>query len=89
MLDILEVSKLILNACMLRKSSSAPLHFTRSDYREMDPEGDRNFITIRQENGRVIRGDVPLGYYGDAEKEYVKRNEDYIREKEEGSDCRG
>jgi len=88
-LDILEVSKLILNACMLRKSSSAPLHFTRSDYREKDPEGDCNFITIRQENGRVIRGDVPLGYYGDVEKEYVKRNEDYIREKEKGSDCRG
>ena len=79
-MDILEVSKLILNACLLRESSSAPLCFERSDYPEKDPERDRCFITIRQEEGRVIRGTVPHGYYGDVEEEYEKRNQDYIRE---------
>lgn len=79
-MDILEVSKLILNACLLRESSSAPLCFERSDYPEKDPERDRCFITIRQEEGRVIRGTVPHGYYGDVEEEYEKRNQDYIRD---------
>lgn len=79
-LDILEVSKLILNACLLRKSSSGPLCFERSDYPEMDPERDRHFITIRQENGEIIKGVVPHGYFGDLEKEYEKRNQDYMQE---------
>lgn len=82
-LDILTVSRLILNACLLRKSSSGPLHFTRSDYPETDPPADRHFITIRQENGKVIRGDVPLHYYGDVEQEYLARNADYVQGRKE------
>ncbi len=79
-LDILEVSKLILNACLLRESSSRPLCFERSDFPEMDPKEDQCFITIRQENGQVVGGRVPHGYYGDVEEEYEKRNQDYIAE---------
>jgi succinate dehydrogenase/fumarate reductase flavoprotein subunit len=75
--DILEVSKLILNACLLRESSSKPLCFERSDFPEMDPVSDRHFITIRQENGRIIKGTVPHNYYGDLKKEYEKHNKDY------------
>lgn len=78
-MDILEVSKLILNACLLRQSSSEPLCFERSDYPERDPESDRCFITIRQENGQIIRGTVPHHYFGDVEEEYEKRNQDYIK----------
>lgn len=77
-MDILEVSKLILNACLLRESSSEPLFFERSDFPEMDPDKDRHFITIRQENGKIIKGIVDHGYYGDVESEYEKRNQDYI-----------
>lgn len=80
-LDILEVSTLILNACLLRKSSSAPLCFERSDYPEMDPAEDKKFITIRQENGKIIRGEVQHRYFGDIEEEYIKRNGDYIDER--------
>ena len=40
-LDILTVAKMVLYASLARKSSSAPLCFTRSDYPEMDPEKDR------------------------------------------------
>jgi succinate dehydrogenase/fumarate reductase flavoprotein subunit len=77
-MDILEVSKLIINACLLRESSSEPLCFERSDFPEMDPDRDNHFITIKQENGKVIKGIVPHDYYGNVEIEYEKRNQDYI-----------
>ena len=77
-LDILDVAEMILNACLLRKSSSKQLCFERSDYPEMDPPEDHHFITIRQENGKIIRGDIPGDYFGDLETEYEKRNQDYI-----------
>ena len=79
--DILEVARLILNACLLRESSSAPLCFLRSDFPEMDPAKDDHFITIRlDENGKVVKGEIPKGYFGDLETEYEKRNQDYIRD---------
>ncbi len=77
-LDILEVSKMVLNACLMRKSSSKPLCFERSDYPEMDPEEDKKYITIRLEDGKPVRGEVPHRYFGDLETEYEKRNQDYI-----------
>ena len=63
---------------MMRESSSEPLHFIRTDYPEMDPESDRHFITIKQVDGKPVKGIVPHDYYGDVEKEYEKRNQDYI-----------
>ena len=77
--DILEVSKLIINACLLRKSSSKPLCFERTDYPEMDPEEDRRFVTIRQENGKVIEGSLPLDYYGNLKENYEKYNAEYVK----------
>ena len=77
-LDILEVSKMILEACRMRKSSSAPLCFERTDFPEMDPEEDRKFITIRQVDGKAVRGEVPHDYFGDVEEMYEKYNQDYI-----------
>ena len=44
------------------------------DSTETDPERDRRFITVRQENGEVIYGSHPLYYFGDLETEYEKRN---------------
>lgn len=78
--DILDVAKLILHACLARKSSSSPLFFQRSDYPQMDPEEDKRIITIRQENGKIIEGSVPLGYFGNLKEEYEKRNQEYIEE---------
>lgn len=77
-LDILQVAEIILEACRVRKSSSKTLCFTRSDYPEMDPAEDHHFITIRQENGVPVRGDVELDYFGDLKTEYEKHNQDYI-----------
>lgn len=77
-LDILDVAEMILHACLMRKSSSKQLCFTRSDYPEMDPQKDRRFITLRREGDQVIEGEVPLDYFGDLETEYEKRNKDYM-----------
>ncbi len=77
-LDILEVAKLILNACLMRESSSEPLCFERSDFPEMDPEKDRHFITIRMEDGKPVKGIVEHDYFGDLKEEYEKRNQDYM-----------
>ena len=47
----------------------------------MDPAKDDHFITIRlDENGKVVKGEIPKGYFGDLETEYEKRNQDYIRD---------
>ena len=79
-LDILEVSKMIINACMLRRSSSQPLCFERNDYPDMDPAEDSCFITIYQENGEIKSRRVPKDYYGDVKIEYEKRNAEYMKE---------
>lgn len=77
-LDILEVSEMILEACKMRKSSSGPLCFSRSDYPELDPEDDRAFITIKKVDGKAVKGVVPHDYYGDVEEMYEKYNQEYI-----------
>ena len=77
-LDILDVSEMVLHACLMRESSSKPLCFERSDFPELDPERDRHFITIRQEDGKPVRGVVEHDYFGDLKAENEKRNRDYI-----------
>ena len=74
-----------MHACLSRKTSSEPLFFKRTDSAETDPERDRRFITVRQENGEVIYGSHPLYYFGDLETEYEKRNGDYIRTEQKGA----
>ncbi|MFQ9394311.1 MAG: hypothetical protein ACLR2E_09815 [Lachnospiraceae bacterium] len=51
-LDILTVAKMVLYASLARKSSSAPLCFTRSDYPEMDP---RRIVTISRSIRKTAR----------------------------------
>lgn len=79
-MDILEVCELILHACLLRKSSSKPLCFERSDYPQLDPVEDQCFITLWQEKGKVSSRRVPKGYYGNVKEQYEAHNEDYREE---------
>ena len=55
------------------------------DSDKTDPAEDRRFITVRQENGKVVYGSHPLGYFGDLEAEYEKRNQDYIQNEQKGA----
>lgn len=81
-LDILTVAQIVLHASLHRKSSSAPLFFTRSDYPKMDPQADHCHIALHQENGTVIERRVLLDFFGDLQTEYEKRNKDYEEERE-------
>lgn len=78
--DILQVCKLIINACLLRKSSSAPLCFERSDYPAVDPVEDQCFINLWQENGEICSRRVAKNYYGDVKTGYEAHNQDYMKE---------
>jgi succinate dehydrogenase/fumarate reductase flavoprotein subunit len=76
-LTMLEHARVILNASLARKASSMMLGFNRIDYPEMDPPEWNKMLTIKQENGKVVHGDVPHGFWGNQKEEYEKRNSDY------------
>ncbi|MCH4886314.1 FAD-dependent oxidoreductase [Acidaminobacter sp. JC074] len=78
-LNILTVSKLIIHACLERKSSSQKLDFNRIDYPEQEVE--KAFILIKEANGFVESRNVPLDYYGDLKANYEKFNSDYLEGK--------
>lgn len=82
--DILTVAQLILHACLARKTSSVPLNFERTDSRDVDPERDRKFITVRREDDNVIVDSHPLDTFGDLESEYERRNRDYVQSEQKG-----
>jgi len=81
-LDILTVAQMVLHACLLRKASSKPLCFQRSDYPAEESEKERKHIVIRKEGDKVLFRYIPLDFFGDLKEEYEKRNKDYIKESE-------
>ena len=57
-------SELTLRASMARKASTKTFDFKRTDYPEFDPPEYDVFITVTcDENGNIITGTKPLGYY--------------------------
>jgi succinate dehydrogenase/fumarate reductase flavoprotein subunit len=76
-LSMLSVAQAIMHASMARKASSQPLNFHRIDYPELDPPEWNKFLTIKQENGKVVVGEKPFDYFGDIKKNYEERNKDY------------
>ena len=79
-LNILTNAKIIVNASLVRRASSKPLHFRRSDYPETDPPDWNMFVTIKLVNTEVAIGKKPLDYYGSLEKNYEFHNLDYLEE---------
>jgi len=77
-LDILDVSKMILEACKMRRSSSTPLCFDRSDSADKDTDDEKGFITISLKDGKPVKRFIPHDYYGDVEQKYEEYNQDYI-----------
>ncbi len=76
-LSTLACAQMILHASLARKASSQLLTFNRIDYPELDPPEWHKFLTIRQENGRVVVGERPLGYWGNMKENYEAHNKDY------------
>ena len=76
-LTMLEHAKVILSASLARKASSMMLGFNRIDHPEMDPPEWNRMLTIKQENGKVVHGEVPHSFWGNQKEEYERYNPDY------------
>ncbi len=75
--SILTHAQMILHASMARKASSRFLNFQRIDYPQVDPPEWHKFVTVKQENGRVAVGELPIGYWGRLKENYEAHNGDY------------
>ncbi len=68
--NILTNGQMIMEASRARKASNSSLGFMRSDYPEIDPPEWRKWITIKQDQGTIKTGELPLDFHGDLEKNY-------------------
>jgi len=78
-LSMLTHAQIIIHASLARKASSKFLGFDRIDYPQPDPPEWHKFITVRQENGEVKTGELPLDYFGNLKENYEACNRDYIK----------
>ncbi len=76
-LSILTHAQILLHASLARKASSQFLGFHRIDYPQLDPQEWRKFITVKQADGKVQIGELPLGYWGNLRESYEAHNKDY------------
>jgi succinate dehydrogenase/fumarate reductase flavoprotein subunit len=76
-LSMLEYARIIIEASRARKASSVPLNFQRIDCPEQDPAEWNKFLTIRQRDGRVELGALPLDFWGNMKEQYEAHNRDY------------
>jgi succinate dehydrogenase/fumarate reductase flavoprotein subunit len=55
--------EMIMHASLARKASSQALNFNRIDFPEKDPPEWNKFVTIKQENGEVKVGELPMNFW--------------------------
>jgi succinate dehydrogenase/fumarate reductase flavoprotein subunit len=75
--SLLNYAQIIVQASLARKASSFPLGFRRIDFPAVDPPEWNKFLTIKQENGKVKTGQLPLTFWGNMKKQYESHNKDY------------
>ena len=68
--NIMTNGRMIMEACRARKASNTHLGFTRTDHPEVDPPEWQKWVTVRQDEGKVKVGELPLDYHGDLKKNY-------------------
>ncbi len=76
-LSMLTHARIFIHASLARKASSRFLGFNRIDYPQMDPPEWRKFITLKQTDGKIQVGELPLGYWGNLKENYESHNRDY------------
>jgi succinate dehydrogenase/fumarate reductase flavoprotein subunit len=76
-LSILTHAQIVLHASLARQASSRFLDFHRIDCPRMDPPEWRKFITVKQADGKVQTGELPLDYCGNLKENYEVHNKDY------------
>lgn len=74
-MNILTVSQLILNACLVRTGSCESLEYYRADD---DNQPEKPFLVIRHNGNKVVVREVSLDYAGDLKANYEKYNSAYI-----------
>jgi succinate dehydrogenase/fumarate reductase flavoprotein subunit len=77
--DILTVSKIIIQSCLSRKTSSKPLCFIK--YSSSEASGEGKLITIRQEGNVIRTRELNVDFFGDLNQNYEKHNKEYISQK--------
>jgi succinate dehydrogenase/fumarate reductase flavoprotein subunit len=76
-LDILTNCQIIIHACLARKASNKYFDFRRLDFPEMDPPDWHKWIKVRQENGEMKVGEMPIDFAGNLVENYKAHNKDY------------
>ena len=55
--------EIVMQSSLMRKASCLPLGFIRLDYPAMDPPEWQKYLTIRQEEGGIKTGELPLDFW--------------------------
>ena len=76
-LSLIEYAKIVLLAMKERRLTSPALGVQRVDYPKGDPEEEKCYLTLRQENGEVKYDRLPIRYWGDMKAQYEAHNPDY------------
>ena len=75
--SILDCDEMIVNTSLARKASCATLGFSRQDYTQNDPPEWHAFVTVKRDDGKVITGKKPIGFWGNIKEQYDSHNKDY------------
>jgi succinate dehydrogenase/fumarate reductase flavoprotein subunit len=75
--SMLTNAQVIIQAMLARKASSIPLGLQRIDYPVVDPPEWQKWLTVKQENGKVKFGELPMKFWGNMKKQYEAHNPDY------------
>ncbi len=75
--SLLTYGEIVIRASLARKASSVPLNFQRIDFPALDPPEWNHFLTIKQENGKVVTGSLPMKFWGNQKEQYEAHNRDY------------
>jgi succinate dehydrogenase/fumarate reductase flavoprotein subunit len=62
-LNLLTVSQIMIHSALNRKASSRSLNLRRLDYTQDDPPEWHKFVTIKQVDGKVVAGELPIHFW--------------------------
>ena len=76
-LSMIEHAKIIIQAMKERRLTSAKLGVKRLDYPNGDPEEEKNYLLLHQENGETKFERLPIRFWGNMKEQYEAHNKDY------------
>jgi succinate dehydrogenase/fumarate reductase flavoprotein subunit len=75
--NTLTCDQVIVHASLTRRASSDVLGHHRMDFPENDPPEWHKFITLKQAEGEVKTGELPIAFWGNLGDNYEAHNQDY------------